>query len=80
MFQDRKTLAFYSAGIVVVNVAVLGLAAGFRGQFFLKTRRHELAHTREVGTYALHCIGANFSVGTNFERRRKNLFKKLASE
>jgi hypothetical protein len=44
---------------------------------FLKNRsrlRAKLAPTREVGAYAIQCVGANFSVGANFARRRKQFF------
>jgi hypothetical protein len=36
---------------------------GASGASFKKNRRHKLAPMREFGTFALHCVGANFSVG-----------------
>jgi hypothetical protein len=41
-----------------------------------KKRRREFVPTRKVGAYALHCIGANFSVGAS---SRLRVFRKLAS-
>jgi hypothetical protein len=90
-------IAYYNA-VLVVNSASVGLAHAPPDASLKKTvgansrLRAKLAPTREVGAYALHCVGANFSVGAkiclknwplwqgaNFFCRRKNMFKKLPS-
>jgi hypothetical protein len=54
-----------------------------RGQFFKQifAPMEKLAPTSKVGAYALHCVGANFSIGTNlriwvFKKNWPDEFKK----
>jgi hypothetical protein len=87
LFSKRTRLIvvnFYSTGAEIRDSRIGSIPKNLttyipEASFFKKNRRHELAPTREVGAYARSWRLCATLRRRQLFRRRKNLFKKLAS-